>query len=82
MEFWAGILIGFFLSVLLTAGFWALTTKTLTPKLVAYDPLGKADGPLKLVETKRSDGTWAYQFNEDYAKPHSVCNRGNSFLKY
>jgi hypothetical protein len=63
MEFWAGILIGFFLSVLLTAGFWALTTKVLSPKLVAFDPLGKANGPLKLVEAKRLDGTWAYQFN-------------------
>ena len=27
MEFWAGILIGFVLSVVLTAGFWGLTIK-------------------------------------------------------
>jgi hypothetical protein len=73
MEFWAGILIGYLLSALLTAGFWALTTKILTPKLVAYDPLGNAHGPLKLVEIRRPDGTWAYQFNVGNAgRRHAV----------
>jgi hypothetical protein len=73
MEFWAGILIGFVLSVLLTAGFWALTIKILTPKLEAYDPRGQVGGPLKLVETKRHDGVWSYQFNvENSGRRHAV----------
>lgn len=63
MEFWAGILIGFVLSVLLTAGFWALTMKILTPKLEAFDPRGQVGDPLKLVETRRHDGVWSYRFN-------------------
>src|ERR1700680_694452 len=73
MEFWAGILIGFVLSVLLTAGFLALTMKILTPKLEAYDPRGQVGGPLKLVETKRHDGVWSYQFNvENSGRRHAI----------
>jgi hypothetical protein len=63
MEFWGGIFIGFTLSVLLTAGFWGLTMRILTLKLEAYDPRGQVGEPLKLVETKRDDGSWSYQFN-------------------
>jgi hypothetical protein len=73
MEFWAGILIGFVLSVLLTAGFWGLTTKILTPKLEAYDPRGQVGGPLKLAESRRHDGVWTYQFNvENSGHRHAV----------
>jgi hypothetical protein len=73
MEFWAGILIGFVLSVVLTAGFWGLTIKILTPKLEAYDPRGQVGGPLKLVETKSHDGVWSYQFNvENSGRRHAV----------
>jgi hypothetical protein len=73
MEFWGGIFIGFALSVLLAAGFWGLTMRILTPKLKAYDPRGQVGGPLKLVETKRDDGSWSYHFNvENSGHRHAV----------
>jgi hypothetical protein len=69
------------LPVLLAAGFWALTTKVLTPKLVAFDPLGKSNGPLKLVETKRLNGSWAYQFSlGNTGRRHAVDIRFSSTL--
>ena len=53
IDFWAGILIGFFLSVILTIGFWVLMTKILVPELVISK---------KLIELEGDDGRWSYQF--------------------
>ncbi|HEV2450646.1 MAG TPA: hypothetical protein VGS62_01810 [Streptosporangiaceae bacterium] len=53
VDFWAGILIGFFLTVVLTIGFWLLTTKILVPELVISE---------QLTELEKDDGTWSYRF--------------------
>lgn len=52
-DFWAGIIIGFFLSVALTIVFWIVTIRVLVPKLV-FSP--------GLAERKKADGTWSYWF--------------------
>src|SRR5580704_335573 len=53
-SFWAGILIGFLLSLALTVGFWLMTTKWLVPQLTA----GR---PMRIIESRREDGTWSYR---------------------
>jgi hypothetical protein len=53
IDFWAGILIGFVLSVALALAFWAVTTKILVPKLVISN---------ELAERENTDGTWSYHF--------------------
>jgi hypothetical protein len=53
-SFWAGILIGFVLSVGLTIGFWLATTKWLVPQLTAGHPM-------RLLESHHGDGTWSYR---------------------